>query len=208
MKEHDIMEAVNQSSCVIIHGETGCGKTTQVPQPTDTSGAEYLDFPPARGAAFELGVNLGNEVGFQVRHDKEIGENCAIKFMTDGILLREIQSDFLLKRYSVVIMDEVHERNSNTDILSAMLSCIIKLRKDLYEDQEQKVLLGEVIAPDSRICPLKVILMSATLCIDKQMSGKIFSAPHRPSDMRIESRQFPVTRHFQNRTCRLHGPCL
>lgn len=78
----------------------------------------------ARRVAFELGVNLGNAVGFQVLQGKEIGENCAIKFMNDGILLREVQSDFLLKHYSVVLMDEVHERNLNTDILIAMLSRI------------------------------------------------------------------------------------
>ncbi|KAM0040238.1 putative RNA helicase [Helianthus debilis subsp. tardiflorus] len=65
------------------------------------------------------------EVGFQVRHDKRIGDSCSIKFITDGILLRELQNDFLLKRYSSIILDEAQERSLNTDILTGMLSRVI-----------------------------------------------------------------------------------
>ncbi|KAJ0576102.1 putative RNA helicase [Helianthus annuus] len=89
----------------------------------------------ARRVAFELGVGLGKEVGFQVRHDKRIGDSCSIKFITDGILLRELQNDFLLKRYSSIILDEAHERSLNTDILTGMLSHVIVERQKIHEQQ-------------------------------------------------------------------------
>uniref|UniRef100_A0A6N2NEP8 RNA helicase n=2 Tax=Salix viminalis TaxID=40686 RepID=A0A6N2NEP8_SALVM len=140
MMEQEIMEAINEQSTVIICGETGCGKTTQVPQFLYEAGfgskhsvvrngvigvtqpRRVAVLATARRVAFELGLHLGKEVGFQVRHDKRIGDDCSIKFMTDGILLREVQTDILLKRYSVIILDEAHERSVNTDILIGMLS--------------------------------------------------------------------------------------
>ncbi|KAJ7008259.1 ATP-dependent RNA helicase DEAH13-like isoform X1 [Populus alba x Populus x berolinensis] len=147
MMEQEIMEAINERSTVIICGETGCGKTTQVPQFLYEAGygsnhsvvrngvigvtqpRRIAVLATARRVAFELGLHLGKEVGFQVRHDKRIGDNCSIKFMTDGILLREVQTDILLKRYSVIILDEAHERSVNTDILIGMLSRVIQLRQ-------------------------------------------------------------------------------
>ncbi|KAE8672224.1 EXORDIUM like 2 [Hibiscus syriacus] len=161
MMEQEIMEAINENSTVIICGETGCGKTTQVPQflyeagfgssqSTIRSGIIGVTQPrrvavlaTAKRVAFELGLHLGKEVGFQVRHDKKIGDKCSIKFMTDGILLREVQNDALLKRYSVLVLDEAHERSLNTDILIGMLSRVIRLRQDLYEKQQQMVLSGQ-----------------------------------------------------------------
>ncbi|MED6184740.1 ATP-dependent RNA helicase DEAH13 [Stylosanthes scabra] len=134
---------------VIICGETGCGKTTQVPQflyeagygsskSHIHSGIIGVTQPrrAARRVAYELGLHLRKEVGFQVRYDKMIGDSCSIKFMTDGILLREVQSDFLLRRYSVLILDEAHERSLNTDILIGMLSRVIKIRQLVYIDQQ------------------------------------------------------------------------
>ncbi|KAF2304723.1 hypothetical protein GH714_037713 [Hevea brasiliensis] len=103
----------------------------------------------ARRVAYELGLHLGKEVGFQVRHDKRIGDSCTIKFMTDGILLREAQNDFLLKRYSVIILDEAHERSVNTDILIGMLCRAIPLRQKIYEDQQQMLLSGQSINPEN-----------------------------------------------------------
>ncbi|KAK9669078.1 hypothetical protein RND81_13G107600 [Saponaria officinalis] len=147
MMEQEIMEAINNHKSVIICGETGCGKTTQIPQFLYEAGygstkcsmrsgiigvtqpCRVAVLSTARRVAYELGVRLGKEVGFQVRHDKKIGENSSIKFMTDGILLRELQSDFLLKRYSVIILDEAHARSLNTDILIGMLSRIIEERQ-------------------------------------------------------------------------------
>ncbi|KMT08932.1 hypothetical protein BVRB_6g136480 isoform B [Beta vulgaris subsp. vulgaris] len=216
MMEQEIMETINSHISVIICGETGCGKTTQIPQFLYEAGYGSAKCPTKRGiigvtqprrvavlstakrVAYELGFHLGKEVGFQVRHDRKIGENCSIKFMTDGILLRELQSDFLLKRYSVIILDEAHERSLNTDILIGMLSRVIIQRQAIYEDQ-QKVLVREKIKPEDILFPLKLILMSATLRVEDFTSGRlIFHEP--PPVIKIPTRQFPVTTHFSKKT--------
>ncbi|GAB2246989.1 hypothetical protein Droror1_Dr00006871 [Drosera rotundifolia] len=217
MMEQEIMEAINEHISVIICGETGCGKTTQVPQflyeagfgsskSSVRSGIIGVTQPrriavlaTAKRVAFELNLRLGKEVGFQVRHDKRIGENSKIKFMTDGILLRELQGDFLLKRYSVIILDEAHERSLNTDILIGMLSRVIRQRQEIFEEQQQKILSGEVVKADSLIFPLKLILMSATLRVEDFTSGeRIFPVP--PPIIKVQTRQFPVTVHFSKKT--------
>ncbi|KAI3668301.1 hypothetical protein L6452_43378 [Arctium lappa] len=218
MMEQEIMEAINENTSVIICGETGCGKTTQVPQflyeagfgsknSSTRSGIIGVTQPrrvavlaTARRVAFELGLRLGKEVGFQVRHDKKIGESCSIKFMTDGILLRELQNDFLLKRYSAIILDEAHERSLNTDILTGMLSRIIVERQKVHEQQKAYELsTGKMISPEKKIFPLRLILMSATMRVEDFVSGgKIFANP--PPVIEVPTRQYPVTTHFSKRT--------
>uniref|UniRef100_M4EW15 RNA helicase n=1 Tax=Brassica campestris TaxID=3711 RepID=M4EW15_BRACM len=217
MMEQEIMEAINYHPTVIISGKTGCGKTTQVPQflyeagfgskqVSSRSGVIGITqprrvaglAPPQRGA-HELGVRLGQEVGFQVRYDKKIGENSAIKFMTDGILVREIKDDLLLKRYSVIILDEAHERSLNTDILIGMLTRSIKMRQELYRDQQKHLQNGGTIASKDVIWPLKLILMSATLRVEDFVSGqRLFPKP--PPVIEVPTRQYPVTIHFSKRT--------
>ncbi|KAJ9550655.1 hypothetical protein OSB04_014700 [Centaurea solstitialis] len=218
MMEQEIMEAIYENTSVIICGETGCGKTTQVPQflyeagfgskdSSSRSGIIGVTQPrrvavlaTARRVAFELGLRLGKEVGFQVRHDKKIGESCSIKFMTDGILLRELQNDFLLKRYSAIILDEAHERSLNTDILTGMLSRIIVERQKIHEQQKAyEVSTGKMISPEKKIFPLRLILMSATMRVEDFVSGgKIFANP--PPVIEVPTRQYPVTTHFSKRT--------
>ncbi|TVU28432.1 hypothetical protein EJB05_19949, partial [Eragrostis curvula] len=217
MMEQEIMEAIFENSIVILCGETGCGKTTQVPQflyeagfgtsdRADRKGIIGITQPrrvavlaTARRVSYELGLKLGREVGFQVRHDKMIGSKCSIKFMTDGILLREVQGDFLLKRYSVIILDEAHERSLNTDILIGMLSRIIKMRKTLYADQQEKIRSGLIIEPKQILSPLKVVLMSATLQLKDFISNRrLFDVI--PPAVKVPVRQFPVTVHFSKRT--------
>ncbi|PIN24158.1 DEAH-box RNA helicase [Handroanthus impetiginosus] len=217
MMEQEIMEAINENISVIICGETGCGKTTQVPQflyeagfgskhSNTRSGIIGVTQPrrvavlaTAKRVAYELGFRLGKEVGFQVRHDRRVGENCSIKFMTDGILLREVQSDFLLKRYSIIILDEAHERSLNTDILIGMLSRVIRERQREYEEQQKRILAGETIECDNRIYPLKLVLMSATLRVEDFVSGRrIFHDP--PPVIEVPTRQYPVTIHFSKKT--------
>ncbi|XP_031744534.1 ATP-dependent RNA helicase DEAH13 isoform X2 [Cucumis sativus] len=217
MMEQEIMEAINENPIVIICGETGCGKTTQVPQFLYEAGFGSSQSSHQRGAigvtqprrvavlatakrvAYELGVRLGKEVGFQVRYDKKIGDTSSIKFMTDGILLREVQHDFLLKRYSVLILDEAHERSMNTDILIGMLSRVVKLRQDLHMKQRQLTLSGGKISPENMIFPLKLVLMSATLRVEDFVSGgRLFHVS--PPIIEVPTRQFPVTVHFSKRT--------
>ncbi|KAJ1280943.1 hypothetical protein BS78_04G270700 [Paspalum vaginatum] len=217
MMEQEIMEAIYENSIVILCGETGCGKTTQVPQflyeagfgtsdRIDRKGMIGITQPrrvavlaTARRVSYELGLKLGREVGFQVRHDKLVGRECSIKFMTDGILLRELQGDILLKRYSVIILDEAHERSLNTDILIGMLSRIINLRKALYADQQKKLQSGLKINPEDMIGQLKVVLMSATLQLKDFISNRrLFDVI--PPAVKVPVRQFPVTVHFTKRT--------
>ncbi|KAK1354268.1 RNA helicase [Heracleum sosnowskyi] len=218
MMEQEIMEAIAENISVIICGETGCGKTTQVPQflyeagfgssrSMVNSGMIAVTQPrrvavlaTAKRVAFELGLRLGKEVGFQVRHDKRIGDNCSIKFMTDGILLRELQNDFLLRRYSVIILDEAHERSLNTDILIGMLSRIIQERQRIYEEQKkQDLLFGKRTSPEKKVYPLKLVLMSATLRVEDFVSGnRIFFEP--PPVIEVPARQYPVDIHFSKRT--------
>ncbi|XP_014523036.1 ATP-dependent RNA helicase DEAH13 [Vigna radiata var. radiata] len=211
MMEQEIMEAINDCSSVIICGETGCGKTTQVPQFLYEAGygsskgiigvtqpRRVAVLATAKRVAYELGLHLGKEVGFQVRYDKKIGENCSIKFMTDGILLREVQNDILLRRYSVIILDEAHERSLNTDILIGMLSRVIKTRQMIYNEQQKMILSGEIISPEKIIFPLRLVLMSATLRVQDFTSGKLFHTS--PPVIEVPTRQFPVAVYFSKKT--------
>ncbi|KAL6538007.1 hypothetical protein OROGR_011995 [Orobanche gracilis] len=213
--EQEIMEAINENSSLIICGKTGCGKTTQVPQFLYEAGfgsrqsnirggiigvtqpRRVAVLATAKRVAFELGLGLGKEVGFQVRHDRKVGENCAIKFMTDGILLRELQNDFMLKRYSVLILDEAHERSLNTDILIGMLSLVIQKRQSKYETQEKQILAGETIERENKIYPLKLVLMSATLRVE-DFGNKIFRSP--PPVFEVETPKDLVDDHFLKKT--------
>ncbi|XP_028807385.1 ATP-dependent RNA helicase DEAH13 [Neltuma alba] len=216
MMEQEIMEAIKYHSCVIICGETGCGKTTQVPQFLYEAGygsskskvhngiigvtqpRRVAVLATSKRVAYELGLHLGKEVGFQVRYDKKIGDNCSIKFMTDGILLREIQNDLWLRRYSVIILDEAHERSLNTDILIGMLSRVIVFRQEEYINQQKRMLSGASIDPNDMIFPLKLVLMSATLRVEDFTSKRLFRTP--PPVIEVPTRQFPVTIHFSKKT--------
>ncbi|XP_024370812.1 ATP-dependent RNA helicase DEAH13 isoform X2 [Physcomitrium patens] len=221
MMEQEIVEAISENDVVIVCGETGCGKTTQVPQflfeagfgsslCPEKSGVIGVTQPrrvavlaTARRVAYEMNVTLGQEVGFQVRHDRKIGINSCIKFMTDGILLREIQADFLLKKYSVVILDEAHERSLNTDILIGMLSRILPLRKKMYEEYCQKMeqlgSIGSITTSEAPVMPLKLVIMSATLRVEDFTSNRRMY-PISPPVIQVPARQFPVTVHFSAKT--------
>ncbi|OAV84580.1 hypothetical protein PTTG_31177, partial [Puccinia triticina 1-1 BBBD Race 1] len=98
-------------------------------------------------------------VSYQIRYDATVSSSTAIKFMTDGVLLRELANDLLLTRYSALIIDEAHERSLNTDILIGVVSRVVKLRQKLYEDGKKKTFSD----PKTKPRPLRVIIMSATL---------------------------------------------
>jgi ATP-dependent RNA helicase DHX37/DHR1 len=202
--EQEIMDKINNNLVTVVCGETGSGKSTQIPQflyefgYTNGLGGIAITQPRrvaavslATRVASELNVKLGEEVGYQVRYDSyHYGEKTCIKFLTDGILLKEIESDNMLMKYSVVIIDEAHERTINTDIIIGFLSKILRLRYMLakYGMKYRGI--------DVR--PLRVVIMSATMRVDEFMESSIFKP--KPAFIKVEARQFPVTIHHMKRT--------
>ncbi|CAK4029981.1 related to DEAH-box RNA helicase (Dhr1) [Lecanosticta acicola] len=200
--EQRIMEAIHNNPVTVVCGATGSGKTTQLPQMLLENGYASTGMigitQPRRVAAtsvasrvaHELGNEYGKKVAHQVRYDTNVGRDTKIKFMTDGILLREISQDFALSKYSAVVIDEAHERSVNTDILIGMLSRIVPLRQELSLEDPKKH------------HPLKLIIMSATLRVtDFIMNQRLFKST-KPPIVQAEGRQFPVTEHFARRTQR------
>ncbi len=136
----DLSDAIAQHQVVIVAGETGSGKTTQLPKIALSMGRERIGVTQPRRiaatsvadrVAVELGVELGREVGYRIRFADKTSQLTQIKFMTDGILLAEIQSDPLLRGYDTLILDEAHERSLNIDFLLGYLKRILPERKDL-----------------------------------------------------------------------------
>ena len=142
-RREDILAAVRANQVVIVAGETGSGKTTQLPKICLEAGLDLRGkigcTQPRRVAALsisrrvaeELGVTWGREVGCKMRFNDDTGRETRIKFMTDGILLAEIQSDPALRAYSALILDEAHERSLNIDFLLGHLQGLLKRRPDL-----------------------------------------------------------------------------
>ncbi|KAI9786905.1 MAG: putative ATP-dependent RNA helicase DHR1 [Geoglossum umbratile] len=201
-EEQKIMEAIHNNPVVVIWGATGSGKTTQVPQflyeagygcPGSQTPGLIGVTQPRRVAAVSMAKRVGDEldkdsrkVSYQIRFEGTVNDDTAIKFMTDGVLLREVAADIALRKYSAIIIDEAHERSINTDILVGLMSRVTKLRQELSNE-------------DSNIKPLKLIIMSATLRVSDFTDNKtLFSMP--PPILKAEGRQHPVTIHFARRT--------
>lgn len=142
-RRDDIADAISNNQVVIIAGETGSGKTTQIPKiclelGRGVRGAIGHTQPRRLAArsvaariAEELEVELGDEVGYAVRFDNRSGPTTAIKLLTDGLLLNEIRRDRLLRAYDTIIIDEAHERSLNIDFLLGYLAAILPKRPDL-----------------------------------------------------------------------------
>ncbi|MCF2707053.1 DUF3418 domain-containing protein [Arcanobacterium haemolyticum] len=142
-RRDEIAKAIAENQVVIIAGETGSGKTTQLPKICMELGRGVTGLightQPRRIAArsvaericAELGVKLGGAVGYQVRFTDEVGPTTLVKLMTDGILLAEIQSDPDLLRYDTLIIDEAHERSLNIDFILGYLARLLPRRPDL-----------------------------------------------------------------------------
>ncbi|KAL6243711.1 putative ATP-dependent RNA helicase DHR1 [Rhinocladiella similis] len=202
-REQEIMEAVHNNAVVIVKGDTGSGKTTQLPQFLFEAGYGSPEGPapgmigvtqPRRVAAVSMANRVATELGpsgkkvsYQIRFDSTVSHDTAIKFMTDGILLRELSQDLLLRKYSVIVIDEAHERSVNTDILIGMLSKVVPARM-----QKSK------FNPDPK--PLKLIIMSATLNLDDFLHERLFPPTVRPPMVEAEGRQHRVTTHFALRS--------
>ncbi|XP_063706983.1 probable ATP-dependent RNA helicase kurz [Culicoides brevitarsis] len=190
-EEQQIMETISENTVVIIAGETGSGKTTQVPQFLYEAGYATNKMigvtEPRRVAAISMSKRVAKEmnlstdvVSYLMRFEGNVTEKTKIKFMTDGVLLKEVENDFLLKKYGVLILDEAHERSVFTDVLIGLLSRIVIIRAKEKD-------------------PLKLIIMSATLRVEDFTSNEVlFKTP--PPVLKVEARQFPVTIHFNRFT--------
>ncbi|OMO89589.1 hypothetical protein COLO4_19679 [Corchorus olitorius] len=176
----DLLKAIEKFQVLIIVGETGSGKTTQIPQYLHEAGytkrGKVGCTQPRRVAAMsvaarvsqEMGVKLGHEVGYAIRFEDCTSEKTVLKYMTDGMLLRELLAEPDLSSYSVLMVDEAHERTVSTDILFGLLKDIARFRKDI-----------------------NLIISSATLDAEK-FSDFFDSAPI----FRIPGSRYPVEIHY------------
>ncbi|CAM8881828.1 unnamed protein product [Rhodiola kirilowii] len=172
----ELIQAVHDNQVLVVIGETGSGKTTQVTQYLAEAGyttrgkigctqpRRVAAMSVAKRVAEEFGCRLGEEVGYAIRFEDCTGPDTVIKYMTDGMLLREILIDENLSQYSVVMLDEAHERTIHTDVLFGLLKKLLGRRKDL-----------------------RLIVTSATLDAEK-FSGYFFNC----NIFTIPGRTFPV----------------
>ncbi|GBG34409.1 ATP-dependent RNA helicase DHX8 [Hondaea fermentalgiana] len=167
-----LCEAFMQNQILVVVGETGSGKTTQMTQYLAEMGftkrgivgctqpRRVAAVSVAKRVAEEVGCRVGQEVGYTIRFEDCTGPETAIKYMTDGMLMREMLMDGDLKRYSCIMLDEAHERNVSTDVLFALLKKLVQRRKDF-----------------------RLIVTSATLDAEKFsqyfLDAKIFTIPGR-----------------------------
>ncbi|KAL5252419.1 hypothetical protein ACHWQZ_G015255 [Mnemiopsis leidyi] len=177
--EERIVSELKTNDVLVIVGETASGKTTQIPQYIYNAGLlaegkciavtqprRVATISLGRRVANEMGTKVGQLVGYCVRFEDKTSKDTRIKFLTDGMLLREAISKKNLKKYGVIILDEAHERTVNTDVLFGLLKKI----------QSQRVKT-----------PLKLIIMSATLNADH--FSKFFDSA---KVLYIQGRQFPI----------------
>jgi ATP-dependent helicase HrpA len=192
-KRDEIRAAIEQHQVIIVCGETGSGKTTQLPKIALAMGRGKLNYPQgtrgklightqprriaassvARRIADELKTPLGDVVGFKVRFQDRLSRDASVKLMTDGILLAETQTDPLLTAYDTIIIDEAHERSLNIDFLLGYLRQILPRRPDL-----------------------KIIVTSAT--IDADRFANHFASRQGPAPViQVSGRMFPVEQRYR-----------
>jgi ATP-dependent helicase HrpA len=179
-RREEIARAIQNHQVVIIAGETGSGKTTQLPKIClqlgrgakgmigHTQPRRLAARTVAQRIAEELGEELGQTVGYQVRFADRVSADSRVKLMTDGILLSEMQGDRLLKKYDTIIIDEAHERSLNIDFLLGYLKQILPRRPDL-----------------------KLIITSATIDVDS-FANHFDKAPV----IEVSGRTFPIDTHY------------
>lgn len=204
-----IRKALKKNNILVLTGETGSGKSTQVPQflisepwctktIAITQPRRVAAISLARRVAEEMGSYFGNQspaarVGYSVRFDNATGPSTKVKFLTEGMLLQEVLRDPEMNQYSAVVVDEVHERSVNVDLILGFL-------RNLVSEIEK--------GGSKRKQPLKVVIMSATADVDGLVKffaegfAKNSSKPALPesdnliSKCFVEGRQYPVTTHY------------
>ncbi|KAL5223763.1 hypothetical protein ABZP36_010402 [Zizania latifolia] len=206
--EKRLVEEVRKNDTLIVVGETGSGKTTQLPQFLYDAGfcqdgkvigitqpRRVAAVTVAKRVAEECNDQLGKKVGYSIRFDDSTSNATRIKYMTDGLLLREALLDPLLSKYSVIVVDEAHERTVHTDVLLGLLKKVQHSRS-VYANKNGKILPDTqdhsqyftLKSPQGiKTDPLKLIIMSASLdakCFSDYFGGA--KAVH------IEGRQYPV----------------
>ncbi|KAG9121473.1 putative ATP-dependent RNA helicase dhr2, partial [Ceratobasidium sp. 392] len=194
-----LVKAVQENDTLIVLGETGSGKTTQVPQfllESDSIGSGMIAVTqPRKVAAISLagrvsaeqGTSLGSTVGYAVRFDEKAGLETRIKYLTDGMLVRELLSDPSLSRYSVVIVDEAHERTLRTDMLLGSLKRIQQDRSGRGPAVQSNGKGKGKALPQGTVGPLKIVVMSATL--DAERFSQFFN---NARIVYVKGRQHPV----------------
>jgi ATP-dependent helicase HrpA len=192
-KRDEIMAALQQHQVIIVCGETGSGKTTQLPKIALALGRGKCNHPAgqrgrlightqprriaassvAKRIAEELQTPLGEVVGYKVRFNDRLGKDASVKLMTDGILLAETQTDPLLNAYDTLIIDEAHERSLNIDFLLGYLRQILPRRPDL-----------------------KIVVTSAT--IDAERFANHFASRQGPAPViSVSGRTYPVEQRYR-----------
>ncbi len=192
-KRDEITAAMDAHQVIIVCGETGSGKTTQLPKIALAMGRGKLNYPAgqrgrlightqprriaassvAKRIAEELKTTPGDVVGYKVRFQDRLGRDASVKLMTDGILLAETQTDPLLNAYDTIIIDEAHERSLNIDFLLGYLRQLLPRRPDL-----------------------KVVITSAT--IDAQRFADYFASTKGPAPViMVSGRMFPVEQRYR-----------
>ncbi|XVE91626.1 hypothetical protein REPUB_Repub01dG0026400 [Reevesia pubescens] len=216
--ERRLIEEVRKHDILIIVGETGSGKTTQIPQFLFNAGfcrdgktigvtqpRRVAAVTVAKRVAEECGVELGQKVGYSIRFEDVTSSSTRIKYMTDGLLLREALLDTYLTRYSVIIVDEAHERTIHTDVLLGLLKKVLNVRSKYLKDQtsvgHKRASNGAILEKENadpcisvlkqchtrKLPPLKIIIMSASL--DARVFSEYFGGARA---VHIQGRQFPV----------------
>ena len=187
-KRDEIARAIRENPVVIVCGETGSGKTTQLPKICAMAGRGQAGLightqprrlaatTVARRIAEEIGTPLGTHVGYKIRFNEKFGKGASIKLMTDGILLAETLSDARLRQYDTIIVDEAHERSLNIDFLLGYL-------KQLVDGPRRD--------------DLKLVITSAT--IDAQRFAEHFGRDGRPAPViEVSGRLYPVEIRYRS----------
>ncbi|XP_055678167.1 probable ATP-dependent RNA helicase DHX34 isoform X2 [Lutzomyia longipalpis] len=187
--KNEIIQAVKENQVVIIAGDTGCGKSTQIPQYLHESGFRGIACTQPRRIAcislskrvsHEMLCEYGLEVGYQIRFERSKGQSTSICFITEGLLLRQLANEATLSQYEVIVLDEIHERNLHGDFLLGVTKCLLQVRPEI-----------------------KLILMSATINI--QLFSDYFAA-EEAKVIEVPGRVYPIKLHYMPQMQDYAGP--